>query len=286
VVRRSTTIREEEQGMTTPADPVRPAATRPGAAATTRTLRTDRWWLAPLSVGVVLLFFILYSTVRIFMARWYWVDDYGYLTPLYSPCMSDSCAPGSSHLGTPLPELPFFLPLGIIAFPIVAGFRVTCYYYRKAGYRSLWLAPPACAVLEPHKRYTGETRFPLILMNSHRYFFYFAALVLVVNTYDAVLALLPESGGVGIGLGTVIMWVNLVLLAGYTVSCHACRHVVGGRLRNFSAHPVRYRLWTLVSRLNARHSQFAMISLFTVVLTDFYIMAVAAGWISDPRFVN
>ena len=62
--------------------------------------------------------------------------------------------------------------------------------------------------------------------------------------------------------------------------------MVGGRLKHFSKHPVRYRLWTLVSRLNGRHGQFAMISLFTVILTDFYIMAVAAGWITDLRIVN
>jgi len=35
------------------------------------------------------------------------------------------------------------------AFLILSGpglFRLTCYYYRKAYYRSFWLAPPACAV--------------------------------------------------------------------------------------------------------------------------------------------
>jgi len=235
---------------------------------------------------VVLLFFVVYSTIRIFMAKWYWVNDYHYLTPLYSPCLSDSCAEGSSHFGTPLPKLPFFLPLGIVAFPVVAGFRVTCYYYRKAYYRSLWFSPQACAVAEPHKKYSGETRFPLVLNNSHRYFFYLAAVVLLINTYDAILAFHGKDGGFGLGLGNVIIWVNVLMLAGYTASCHACRHVMGGRLRHFSRHPLRYRLWTWVSKLNVRHGAFAMISLFTVILTDFYIMAVSAGWISDLRFVN
>jgi hypothetical protein len=251
-----------------------------------RTLRADRWWWGPLYTAVILGLFIVYSTIRVFMGKWYYAGAEHYLTPLYSPCVSDSCVPGSSHFGTPLPELPFFLPLGIIAFPIVAGFRVTCYYYRKAGYRSLWLSPPACAVAEPHGKYTGETRFPLIIQNLHRYFFYFAALVLLINAYDAVLAFHGTDGGVGMGLGTVIIWVNLVMLSLYTMSCHACRHVVGGRLRNFSKHPLRYRYWTLVSKLNTRHGKFAMTSLFTVILTDAYIMAVSAGWISDLRFFN
>ena len=63
----------------------------------------------------------------------------------------------------------------ILIFPL--GFRLTCYYYRKAYYRGFWASPPACAVAEPHKKYTGETRFPLILQNIHRYFFYAALVV-------------------------------------------------------------------------------------------------------------
>ncbi len=265
---------------------MRPGAARQRAAIAARTLRADRWWLGPLMIGIVLAVFVGYSTIRIFMAKWYWVDGSHYLTPLYSPCLSESCVPGSAHLGTPLPKLPFFLPLGIIAFPVVAGFRVTCYYYRKAYYRSFWASPPACAVAEPHKRYSGETRLPLGLNNSHRYFFYFAALVLLINTYDATQALRGPDGDFGIGLGSVIIWVNLAMLAGYTASCHACRHVLGGRLKHFSRHPLRYRMWTFVSKLNTRHATFAMVSLFTVIFTDFYIMAVSAGWFSDLRFYN
>ena len=148
------------------------------------------------------------------------------------------------------------------------------------------MSPPACAVAEPHKKYTGETRFPLIFMNAHRYFFYLASLVLLINLYDAVKAFHGEDGGFGVGLGTVIIWVNVAMLAGYTLSCHACRHVVGGRLKHFSKHPVRYRFWTFVSKLNARHGTFAMTSLFTVILTDMYIMAVSADWINDLRIFN
>ena len=264
----------------------RPGGVRPRAASAARTLRTDRWWLPWLGIGAVLASFILYTTVRIFIGKWYWVDDHHYLTPLYSPCLSDSCVKGSAHFGTPLPKLPFFLPFGIIAFPIVAGFRVTCYYYRKIGYRSLLSSPQACAVAEPHRKYSGETRFPLVLMNYHRYFFYFAAIVLLINAYDATLATTGPNGRLGVGLGTLIIWINVVMLAGYTLSCHACRHIVGGQLKHFSTHPLRYRAWTFVSKLNARHGMFAMISLLTVILTDFYIMAVSAGWIPDLRVIN
>jgi hypothetical protein len=251
-----------------------------------KTLRTDRWWLYPLWLAGVLGFFVVYATVRIFMNDYYWAADEHYLTPIYSPCVSDSCVEGSAHFGTFLPEMPVFVPIALITFVVLAGFRGTCYYYRKAGYRSFFLAPAACAVPEPHRKYSGESRFPLNLLNAHRYFFYAAFLFGAINVYDAILAFHGEDGGVGIGLGTVIIWVNLVMLWAYTLSCHACRHIVGGRLRSFSKHPWRYRYWTLVSKLNTRHGQFAMISLVTVIGTDAYIMAVSADWFSDPRLIN
>jgi len=111
------------------------------AAISARTLRTDRWWLSPLVTAAVLGVFISYTTVRLFMRDFYWVDEYSYLTPLYSPCLSDSCVPGSSHFGTPLPEFPMAIPLPLLIFPIIGGFRLTCYYYRKAGYRAFLLSP-------------------------------------------------------------------------------------------------------------------------------------------------
>ena len=71
---------------------------------------------------------------------------------------------------------------------------MTCYYYRKAYYRAFWFSPPACAVPEPHKSYSGETRFPLIIQNVHRWFWYAAVVVGVILTYDVVLAFGPAEG--------------------------------------------------------------------------------------------
>jgi hypothetical protein len=75
------------------------------------------------------------------------------------------------------------------------------------------------------------------------------------------------------------------MLWAYTVSCHSCRHIAGGRLKHFSAHPLRYKAWTFVSKLNVRHMQLAWTTLGTLVLTDLYVMLVASGAISDLRFV-
>jgi hypothetical protein len=262
----------------------RPRGARGRAAIAAKTLRTDRWWFAPLITVVGLSAWVIYATVRVFMHKWYWVDAYHYLTPFYSPCVTDRCVEGSSHFGSFLPGW-WIIPDAALTLPFLLLFRLTCYYYRKAYYRSFWLSPPACAVVEPHGSYSGETRFPLIFQNAHRYFFYAAVIISLINTYDAVIAM-QSPDGFGFGLGNVIIWVNVLFLWAYTASCHSCRHIIGGRLKHFSAHPVRYRFWTGVSSLNTRHMQLAWITLGTLALTDFYIMAVSAGWIDDLRFIN
>ncbi|WP_138731832.1 hypothetical protein [Modestobacter excelsi] len=245
-----------------------------------RTLRTDRWWLQPLVTAVALLLFIVYATFRAFQDAHYFAEPY--ISPFYSPCLTTRCE------GDTFPELftgPTWISpaLYILVFPL--GIRLTCYYYRKAYYRSFWLSPPACAVAEPHRRYTGETRLPLLGQNIHRYALYAALVINVILFYDAVLAFRDETGAWGhMGLGTVVLLVNAVLLALYSLSCHSCRHIVGGRINSFSRHPLRYRAWTLVSKLNARHMQFAWASLFTVAFADFYVLLLATDTISDLRF--
>ncbi|OBI49491.1 hypothetical protein A5707_16735 [Mycobacterium kyorinense] len=248
-------------------------------------LRTDKWWFPPLMTDIGLAAFIIYATIRAFWGSAYWVDKYHYLTPFYSPCISKSCVPHASHLGVWLPEFPRWIPLGMLVLPFLLAFRITCYYYRKAYYRSVWLSPAGCAVPEPRAGYTGETRLPLIFQNSHRYFFYAASLLALLNTYDAIVAFHSPSG-FGFGLGNIILVVNVILLWAYTGGCHSCRHVTGGRLKHFSKHPVRYWIWTQVTKLNTRHMQFAWITLASLAITDFYIMLVASGTITDLRFIG
>jgi hypothetical protein len=251
-----------------------------------RTLRTDRWWLSPLLYVIGFSAWLLYGVVRAAMQSNYWVADYHYLTPFASPCLSSSCAPGSSLFGTPFGDFPPLLPFAVLTLPFLLAFRLTCYYYRKAYYRAFWLSPPACAVAEPHATYTGERRFPLILQNAHRYFFYAAVLISLINTWDVIDAFHGKDDGFGIGLGTLIMLANVLLLWAYTASCHSCRHITAGRINNFSKHPVRYWMWIQISKLNKRHMELALITLVSLVVTDAYIGLVAAGHLSDLRIVN
>ncbi|MGI9008461.1 MAG: hypothetical protein ACR2FU_20090 [Streptosporangiaceae bacterium] len=256
-----------------------PAKTRAQIAA--RTLRQDRWRRQPAITAAFLTIVVVYLTwASLVNANYFWKP---YISPLYSPCLATTCAPGSGFSW--IPWLSALTPaIIIIGGPM--GFRLTCYYYRKAYYRAFWLSPPACAVAEPHRSYSGETRFPLIMQNIHRYFFYAAVIVSLINTFDAVKAFRGADGGFGIGLGTLIMVVNVAFLWLYTVSCHSCRHLIGGRLKHFSRHPTRYRAWTAVSRLNTRHMELAWTTLGTLMFTDAYIALVASGTLTDLRLIN
>jgi hypothetical protein len=251
-----------------------------------RTQRTDRWWVQGAVTVALLVAWLLYALIRTSSQRAYFVPQYHYLSPFSSPCVTASCNPDAMDFGQWFGKFPPFIPFGLLVLPFLLGFRLTCYYYRKAYYRAFWLSPPACAVAEPHAKYTGETRFPLILQNLHRYFFYAAVVVSLVNTYDVIRAFHGKDGGFGIGLGTLVMLANVVLLWAYTASCHSCRHITGGRLKHFSKHPLRYRIWTGVSKLNTRHMELAWTTLGSLMVTDAYIALVSSGTFNDLRLFN
>ena len=250
------------------------------------TQRTDSWWLQPAVTFAVLSAFVAYGLWRTFENAHYYSAPY--LAPFYSPCLSLKC----DHVTLPLVGNWFTLSPALLVLWAPVGIRLTCYYYRKAYYRSFWLAPPACAVPDAKRGYTGETGFPLILQNIHRYFFYFARVVIGFLWWDAIQSFRFPSGpstptetSFGIGVGTIILVVNASLLTLYSLSCHSCRHLCGGRLDLFSKHPLRYRLWKLVTPLNQRHTLIAWTSMFGVVIADYYVRLVSLGVIHDLRIL-
>jgi hypothetical protein len=248
------------------------------------TLRRDRWWLPPLVTVTVLTAFVGYSTWAAFVNKDYYVGAGAHrnlISPFYSPCIAEHCVPGSNPWAA-FTWWPFSPALLILIVPL--GFRLTCYYYRKAYYRGFWLAPPACAVADAHAAYSGESRLPLILQNLHRYFFYLGFALNVVLTIDAVMAFDQPGVGIGISIGTVVLCLNAAFLWLYSLSCHSCRHFCGGQVKSFAKHPTRHKLWKFVTPLNARHMRFAWISLFGVALCDLYVRLVASGTIHDPGF--
>lgn len=252
-----------------------------------RTLRTDKWWLQPAITFGVLFSFVIYATFRAFEDKYYFAEPL--ISPFYSPCLSTSCEPGTALaiFGQPFNNQYFGIGISpaliILIFPL--GFRMTCYYYRKAYYRAFWMSPPACAVAEPHKKYTGETRAPLILQNSHRWFFYAGLVFNLILTWDTILAFRNSEKEWGhMSVGTLVFLFSTTMLWLYSLSCHTCRHTLGGRLKHFSKHPVRYKAWSIVSALNHKHQNFAWISLFGVASADIYVRAVASGAITNFYF--
>ena len=237
------------------------------------TQRHDAWWAENLPFIIVFGSFLVYATWRAFENNFFWADPY--LSPFYSPLIDPH-----HHWW------PFSPALLILGGP--GGFRLTCYYYRKAYYRAAFMDPPACAVSESGgRKYRGETSFPFILQNVHRYFFYIVTVVLCFLWYDTVVAF-RFHGRFGVGVGTLIMLVNVILLTTYSLSCHSLRHLVGGKLDCFSCTalgPPRHTAWRGVTKLNEHHMFWAWISMISVALTDLYIRLVSAGVIRDFRLL-
>ncbi len=262
------------------------AAARPFGA----TARLDTWWLHPLLVFLGLSAFIVYSTWAAFQGVNYTAGPY--LSPFYSPeVFGDS----SHSLLGPKPGwwpgwLPFSPALLILWAP--GGFRLTCYYYRGAYYKAFIANPPACAVgkLKLTKGYRGERSFPLILQNIHRYFLYLGLIFIAILALDAWKALWhtdPATGETtfGIGVGTLVLTLNVIFLGGYTLGCHSLRHLIGGIRDRLSRAPLRHKAYQCVSCLNRGHMSWAWISLFWVAFTDLYVRLCATGVWTDWRLL-
>jgi hypothetical protein len=236
----------------------------------------SNWWVQPVAIAVGFTLFVIYAFWSVATGKLIHGWQTGpYLSPFYSPLLKFGWWPLSTAF------LVAWIPL---------AFRGTCYYYRKAYYRAYFWDPPACAIAagpEKHQRhYTGERRFPWILNNFHRFFLYLAVIVLVILWIDAINAF-HYKNGFYIGVGSVLMLVNVVLLTCYTFSCHALRHLVGGSVDCYSctfAGNTRHGMWRLVSKINPYHGSFAWFSLVSVVVVDIYIRLVAGGVFGSSCF--
>ncbi len=251
-----------------------------------QTFRRDAWWVRPLVVFICLSSFLVYATWAAFQGQHY---SYGpYISPLYSPeIFGDS---PHSWFGSKPGSWPAWLPFSPALLVLWAPglFRVTCYYYRGAYYRSFFLSPASCSVGEAKKKYRGEKAFPLIMQNVHRYFMYIALCFLIFLSYDVWNALWfanPATGHkeFGLGIGTFVLALNVVLLGGYTFGCHSLRHVVGGIKDRLSGSPIRRNMFQCVSCFNRRHMLYAWMSLFWVAFSDIYVRMCSMGVWHDLR---
>lgn len=234
------------------------------------TLRSDKWWVEPVTVAIGLALLLGYLSVSAFLDGWEF-EIGPYLSPVYEPKLA----------GT-FDQWWFSPALLILWVPI--GFRATCYYYRRAYYRSYFMQPAACAVGDLGRKYEGEGKFPFILQNLHRFFLYGALVFNIFLWVGAIRGFHNPDEGWGIGLGSLVLVVNAFLLMMYSFSCHSFRHLIGGSLNCFSCSNVaktRKRFWDRISAWNENHRLWAWSSLVWITFTDVYIRLVANGNITD-----
>lgn len=251
------------------------------------TRRTDDWRTYPTLVLIGLSLFGLYGVFRVFENNYYEAGNL--LSPFYSPKLEFNWWKWSP---------------AILILWIPGLFRATCYYYRKAYYRAFFATPTACAVkastpVSPmlgwitkggKSDYTGESSGLLTVQNIHRYAFYLATIVLAVLWWDAFVTLFAHGhffnfAYLQVSLGTILFFLNVVLLSAYSFGCHACRHLAGGCLDSFSssaAAKTSLSIWDRITHLNEKHEQWAWASLFSVAGADIYTTMVARGVFADP----
>lgn len=248
------------------------------------TMRVDPWWVPSLFTFLGLSLFVVYATWAAFQNAHY---AYGnYLSPMYSPELFGD----SPHaLFGPKPSwMPAFVTPAMLILWAPAGFRLTCYYYRGAYYKAFWADPPGCAVREPRHDYLGESAFPLLMQNVHRYFLYLSLLFLIVLATDVYKALWfagPSGEELGLGLGTLVLAGNVALLGSYTLGCHSLRHLVGGRKDEFGKRRLSASCYSCVSKFNRKHMNFAWVSLFGVMFADLYVRLCSMGIWTDWRIL-
>ena len=267
----------------------------------TKTLRKDNWWVYPGLVVFGLTIFLVYGFWSAWQADFYWYSGGkegfgGYLAPFYSPLLFieesvEGSAPMAHSIFGAWPTWwPSWLPsspsLLILAIPGI--FRFTCYYYRKAYYRAFSGTPPACAVgALPRRRkegYKGETGF-MVVQNLHRITVYFAAIYVIVFFYDSYLSFFRD-GEFGVGLGSIFLLGNPILLASYIFGCHSIRHLVSGSRDCYSCGlrgNIAHKNGEIVDWFNRRHELFAWLSLVWIMIADLYIRMVSMGYITDPN---
>ncbi|MBI3210953.1 MAG: succinate dehydrogenase [Candidatus Solibacter usitatus] len=251
------------------------------------TQRRDSWWVAPFFDFLVFASFLTYANWAAWQGNNYFSGPY--LSPFYSPeIWGDS---PHAWFGPKPGWFPSWLPFSpaLLILWVPGLFRFTCYYYRGAYYKAFWADPPGCAVGEPRNSYLGEHSFPLILQNVHRYMLYLAISFLLILAYDVWKAMwfVKATGGTefGIGLGTIILAVNVVFLGSYALGCHSIRHLIGGRVDCLSEQPTREKLYECVSCLNHNHKRWAWCSLFSVAFADIYVRLCAMGIWTDLRII-
>lgn len=225
--------------------------------------RHDAWFVSPVIMAIA-------GVVAVGYLFWAAIQGEHYTSgPYLSYIYATPFIPSWWHIS------PAFI---LIWIPI--GFRLTCYYARQAYYRAGFGDPIACGLDEPYRgAYHGETRLPFFLNNLHRYFLYFAIMLLILHWFHLMHATV-RSGEIYLGIGTLFMAVDTIALTFYVGGCHSLRYILGGSKRMISCGrcgKIRHSAWRLSSFFNQFHDKWFWISLYSVIFADLYIRLLSMG---------
>lgn len=236
--------------------------------------RSDNWWLMPVLQGAYLFLFGFYAIWAValdFQNYDAMIGGTHFVSPFFNPDIEVAWWPEG-------------LSPGLILIWAPLGFRATCYYARKVYYRAFFWDPPGCAISEAkanHGEYRGENKAPYIINNIHRYFFFIAFVLAIFHSIEFIK--LVFSGGFGTlegSIATIILGIDALFLALYVLSCHSCKHIVGGslnRTRGSSLRRFRYKSWKFIKKLNVNHHAYFWLSLTTILVADVYIRFILAA---------
>jgi len=166
-----------------------------------------------------------------------------YLSPFYSPLFYDTPTPsftakthsfhawstGARPAGGP-PSSPSSPPCSSSGLP--AGFRFTCYGFRGHYYKGLWATPQLRRrrARLPRQRLPRRNASGPCSSRTHRYFLYVIILLLLVKFYDTYEMLWffdnpktpdPAHRHFGLGLGSLVLAAEPILLTLYVGGCHS-----------------------------------------------------------------
>ena len=274
------------------------------------TQRRDAWWSMPSAIAIGLVAFLVYGTWCAWQGQHYYFHGpagQNYLSPFFSPLFYETqaaVASGKPSLhawmsGAKPDWWPAFLPFApaVLILWAPAGFRFTCYGFRGHYYKGLWADPMSCAVGEPAFRgnkYRGEAKWPLLIQNSHRYFLYVIIVLLLVKFYDMYEMLWffddPAKADLahrhfGLGVGSLVLLAEPILLALYVGGCHSLRHLVAGR-KDVIGTGINRKRYDCVSCLNRKHMLWGWASLLWIMFADVYVRLCSMGVIPDLKLIG
>ena len=167
----------------------------------------------------------------------------GCISKLHTSSFKTICRPstrqclwGDSHhswFGPKPAWWPSFVPFSpaLLILPFPAGFRLTCYYYRGAYYKVFGPIRRRVQLVNRVPDTWASDIFRWLFRTSIATFFTLQwcswSFSPTTRTWDSgsITTMTERFTNFGIGVGTIVLCVNVFLLRSYTLGCHSLRHL-------------------------------------------------------------